>query len=381
MLQQNRNIERFLACVFVVVSMFFCMATGAAATAQSVEGRWAASGKYLDNGEQEKAILDFKQSDGSITGTVRAMGWINPVTGTVSGTHFKVFGPWSDQRPFFTGEIVNGGLEIVLNDGDKWSAHPVTAADEFPQLPYIKAPALHAVPANGLALTPPMGWNSWNLFEGRIDDQTVRTMANAMVSSGMRDAGYIYVNIDDTWEGVRDAEGKLQPNHKFPDMKALADYVHSKGLKLGIYSSPGPRTCAGYPASYGREEQDATRFADWVSAAVLLSVIGDIRDFSDPGKLAAYLGLVPRVQNSNETTRSRRITKQGNKLARTALVQCALVAKRYSSHPQKFYQRIQRRRGGGKANIALARKFLGVIYHTLKNDWVFENFPNFVLAS
>lgn len=118
-----------------------------------------------------------------------------------------------------------------------------------------------------------------------------------------------------------------------------------------------------------------------VSAAVLLSVIGDIRDFSDPGKLAAYLGLVPRVQNSNQTEHSGRITKQGNKLARTCLVQCALIAKRYSSFLQNFYQRIQRRRGSGKANIALARKFLGVIYHTLKNNWVFEDFPNFVLAS
>ena len=108
-----------------------------------------------------------------------------------------------------------------------------------------------------------MGWNSWNLFAGKVDDATVRSIADAMVSSGMKDAGYIYVNIDDTWEGVRDADGNLQSNHKFPDMKALADYVHSKGLKLGIYSSPGPRTCAGYPASYGHEEQDAKTFAAW----------------------------------------------------------------------------------------------------------------------
>jgi alpha-galactosidase len=108
-----------------------------------------------------------------------------------------------------------------------------------------------------------MGWNSWNLFARKVDDKTVRTIADAMVSSGMRDAGYIYVNIDDTWEGVRDVQGNLQANHKFPDMKALADYVHSKGLKLGIYSSPGPRTCAGYPASYGHEEQDAKTFAAW----------------------------------------------------------------------------------------------------------------------
>jgi len=118
-----------------------------------------------------------------------------------------------------------------------------------------------------------------------------------------------------------------------------------------------------------------------VSAAVLLTAIGRIEDFADVGKLAAYLGLVSRVQNSNETERSGHITKQGDKLARTALVQCGLIAKRYSPYLQKFYQRIQRRRGGGKANIALARKLLGVIYYTLKNNWVFADFPNFVLAS
>jgi transposase len=118
-----------------------------------------------------------------------------------------------------------------------------------------------------------------------------------------------------------------------------------------------------------------------VSAAVLLTAIGRIEDFADVGKLAAYLGLVPRVQNSSETERSGHITKQGDKLARTALVQCGLSAKRYSPYLQKFYQRIQRRRGGGKANIALALKLLGVIYYTLKNNWVFADFPNFVLAS
>jgi transposase len=118
-----------------------------------------------------------------------------------------------------------------------------------------------------------------------------------------------------------------------------------------------------------------------VSAAVLLSTIGNVNDFADPGKLAAYLGVVPRIANSNETERSGSITKQGNKLARTTLVQCGLVAKRYSPYLQQFYQRIQRRRGGGKANIALARKFLGIIYYTLKKDWVFQDFPNFVLAS
>ncbi len=114
-----------------------------------------------------------------------------------------------------------------------------------------------------VAATPPMGWNSWNHFAGKIDDATVRAQADAMVSSGMRDAGYVYINIDDTWEGQRDAQGVLHTNSKFPDMKALARYVHGKGLKLGIYSSPGPKTCANFEGSYGHEEQDAQTYADW----------------------------------------------------------------------------------------------------------------------
>jgi alpha-galactosidase len=114
-----------------------------------------------------------------------------------------------------------------------------------------------------VAATPPMGWNSWNHFARTIDDAIIRAQADAMASSGMRDAGYIYVNIDDTWEGERDSQGIIHPNSKFPDMKALADYVHSKGLKLGIYSSPGPKTCAGFEGSYDHEVQDAQTYAAW----------------------------------------------------------------------------------------------------------------------
>jgi len=116
---------------------------------------------------------------------------------------------------------------------------------------------------NGLAPRPPMGWNSWNHFGRRVDDATVREQAEAMVASGMRDAGYVYINIDDTWEGGRDAKGYIHTNSKFTDMKALADFVHSKGLKIGIYSSPGPKTCAGYEGSYGHEQQDAETYAAW----------------------------------------------------------------------------------------------------------------------
>jgi alpha-galactosidase len=114
-----------------------------------------------------------------------------------------------------------------------------------------------------VAQTPPMGWNSWNYFAGRVTDKDIRDSADQIVASGMRDAGYLYVNIDDTWEGERDANGVLHSNEKFPDMKALADYVHSRGLKIGIYSSPGPKTCAGFEGSLGHEEQDAQLYASW----------------------------------------------------------------------------------------------------------------------
>jgi alpha-galactosidase len=114
-----------------------------------------------------------------------------------------------------------------------------------------------------LSPTPPMGWNSWNKFHMKINDATIRTQADAMVSTGMKAAGYQYVNIDEGWEGARDAQGNLSPNQGFPDMKALAAYVHSKGLKLGIYTSPGPKACGGSEGSYGHEEQDARLFASW----------------------------------------------------------------------------------------------------------------------
>jgi len=116
-----------------------------------------------------------------------------------------------------------------------------------------------------LALTPPMGWNSWNKFGCDVSESMIREMADAMVSSGMRDAGYTFINIDDCWHGERDSLGFIHPNAKrFPSgMKALADYVHSKGLKLGIYSDAGSQTCGGKPGSRGYEFQDAKMYAEW----------------------------------------------------------------------------------------------------------------------
>jgi alpha-galactosidase len=125
--------------------------------------------------------------------------------------------------------------------------------------------AAHAAPAQQphLAATPPMGWSTWNHFHHDISDALIRAQADAMVASGMRDAGYVYIHIDGGWEGERDANGVLHPNKNFPDMKALGDYIHSRGLKFGLYTGPGPGTCAGAPASYGHELQDAKMFASW----------------------------------------------------------------------------------------------------------------------
>ena len=119
--------------------------------------------------------------------------------------------------------------------------------------------------ANGLAQTPPMGWNSWNKFACNVNEGLIRSAADRMVSSGMKDAGYTYIIVDDCWQGARNAAGDIQPDvKKFPSgIKMLADYVHSKGLKFGIYSDAGTKTCGGYPGSRGHEFQDAAQYAAW----------------------------------------------------------------------------------------------------------------------
>ncbi|HEY1208955.1 MAG TPA: glycoside hydrolase family 27 protein [Terracidiphilus sp.] len=151
------------------------------------------------------------------------------------------------------------------------------------------------VPQQLVAQTPPMGWNSWNFFFEKVTDKDIRNAADQLVASGMRDAGYVYVNIDDTWEGQRDADGVLHSNAKFPDMKALADYVHSKGLKIGIYSGPGPKTCAGYEGSLNHEAQDAQLYAQWGIDYLkydLCSFIPKVMQKQAPGDKAAQMRLM-----------------------------------------------------------------------------------------
>lgn len=128
------------------------------------------------------------------------------------------------------------------------------------------ASALFAQKFEGLAQTPPMGWNTWNTFASNINEALIKETAEAMVANGMRDAGYVTIVLDDTWSALeRDADGNLQAHpEKFPSgMKALGDFLHERGFKFGIYGCAGRKTCAGHPGSWGHEFQDARKFAEW----------------------------------------------------------------------------------------------------------------------
>jgi alpha-galactosidase len=244
------------------------------AAAQShLDGYWDLR---APNPSGDGTILDtffqLQQSGNVITGSLIRWHHPVPITGmlTNGALHFATQPPatapsWEREPIVFDGTFAHDKLTLTKREGDR-TEHGVatTVTQEATQPPKpLPLPALHDVPDNGLVRTPPMGWNSWNKFADKVDDASVRSMADAMVSSGMSKAGYNYINIDDTWELARDTSGKIVPNKKFPDMKALADYVHSKGLKIGIYSSPGPKTCAYYEGSFAHVQQDAATYAAW----------------------------------------------------------------------------------------------------------------------
>jgi alpha-galactosidase len=262
--------KRFTWLVFTVVlasAAFYLYAQ------TSLTGYWVFRVPRGD-GTFSESFFELKQDGDTIAGrAIRGAGEAPISEGTLKDgqLHFVVNIPGragAITKVVYEGQSAANGKFALTMTG----ARPNPSSGDFQSstkeaaLPpaRIPPPALHDVPDNGLVRTPPMGWNSWNKFAGRVTAEDVKGMADAIVSSGMAKAGYIYVNIDDTWEGPsRDANGNITTNTKFPDMKGLADYVHSKGLKIGIYSSPGPLTCAGYIASYGHEEQDAKQFAAW----------------------------------------------------------------------------------------------------------------------
>jgi len=200
--------------------------------------------------------FDLKQSGDLVTGKFVYGGAVQSLGGTFSAGKLRL--EISRQRVYEG--IVDGG-KIAVTAPVKGVLERSAREAVYP--PRLALPELQDVPDNGLARTPPMGWNSWNKFHEGIDDATVRATADAMVSSGMSKVGYRYIVVDEGWSSSRGADGKITSNDRFPDMKALVDYVHSKGLKFGIYSSPGPQSCGGYQGSYGHEEDDARTFASW----------------------------------------------------------------------------------------------------------------------
>lgn len=161
------------------------------------------------------------------------------------------------------------------------------------------------------------------------------------------------------------------------ELRVIADQI--RGLNKSI-TELGAVIAEASSELEGHRSLTSLKGIGTTTSAILLSVIGDVNDFPDEKRLASYFGIVPRVANSNQMQHSGRIHQRGTKLGRTALVQSALIAAKYSPYLKSFYERVKARRGAGKAIIALARKFLGIIYRTLKHRWVFEDFPNFVLA-
>jgi alpha-galactosidase len=202
------------------------------------------------------------------------------VLGCRPGNPFLFRIPTTGQRPIsFSVENLSASLKLDPATGIITGINPERGEYRISvraRNPHGEAArTIKIVSGDTLALTPPMGWNHWYTHYDRITDPLLREAADVMVSSGMADVGYQYVSIDDCWMNapknkdplrvgpLRDDQGNILPNKHFPDMKAMTDYIHAKGLRAGIYTSPGPFTCAGFAASYQHEAQDAKQFADW----------------------------------------------------------------------------------------------------------------------
>ncbi len=264
---------RSVSRVLFVFATVCCMAPTLAPAQSKLDGYWELRAPNPSgDGTFRDTYFQLQQSGSDVRGSLIRWHSMIPIVGTLrhGALHLATEAPasapsWQQKPILFDGEFTKGRLTLSMeNDGHTYRGAVIRVTEEATQPPKpLPLPALHDVPDNGLARTPPMGWNSWNKFAGTIDDADLRAMADAMVASGMSKVGYKYINIDDTWELGRDAAGNIVPNKKFPDMKALADYVHSKGLKIGIYSSPGPKTCALYEGSFGHVQQDAETYAKW----------------------------------------------------------------------------------------------------------------------
>jgi len=214
------------------------------------------------------------------------------VFGVRPGSPFLFTIPATGDRPMeFSASHLPRGLKLDAKTGQITGSlprpasfvffHPAHASKSYLVTLHAKNPLgtadkkFRIVVGDQIALTPPMGWNSWNCFAGAVTEDRVKSAADAMVKSGLINHGWAYINVDDFWQNHRDSKdqtlrgpfrdtnGFIVPNSRFPDMKGMADYIHSLGLKAGLYSSPGPWTCGGCAASWQHEEQDALTYAQW----------------------------------------------------------------------------------------------------------------------
>lgn len=257
--------RRFVRWVFGIVLLSAC------SSAETPEGQVSA----VDSGiSEDAAILTPKPGpEPRINGP--------KVFGSRPGRPFVYRIPCTGERPItFSVEGLPEGLELDAESGIITGKTP-TKPGEYGMT--LRASNTHGdasriftlVAGDTLALTPPMGWNSWYIHYDRVTDEVMRQAADAMISSGMADYGYMYVNIDDCWMvepgsenpelggEPRDTNGAIRSNGRFPDMNALTDHIHSKGLRAGLYTSPGPLTCQRFQGSHQHEEIDARRFAEW----------------------------------------------------------------------------------------------------------------------
>ncbi len=283
------------------IAFVACLLLSVSAGASDLAGIWIAPAPYsyypnievsgYPNSDAFTERFVFAREHGVLIGTFLSNNGKKPLSDLRVEGQTVSFTVGSNR---FHGEIHGNELRLLANWGVSptqipYTCHKATATDlkivaagpnySFEKIPL---PGLHHVPDGDLAPVPPMGIGNFAM----ASDVQVRHMADEMVAYGLRDAGYVYIQIDEGWQGRRDAEGNIHPNSKFPDMKALADYVHAKGLKLGIYSSPGPAACWGYAGSYGHEQQDANTYAkwgvdylkyDWCSAGAMYSTQAELQ--------------------------------------------------------------------------------------------------------
>jgi alpha-galactosidase len=260
-------------------------ARGAGEAGSSIEGTWKLIVGKLDSGDDLTIHYEIRREGRKLTGRaihIAAYGYASIAEGRIDGDRF------SFRESFFKvrGRVDGDRLLLEANYDRLWPYTNALNPDmikvpfDWPGnfRPFVahRAPAgsglypagkplpeLEEIPANGLARTPPMVWGAWYGFTTTITDELMREMGRAMVSTGLRDAGYDTLNMEVGWTGQRDADGNLRSNSKFPDMKALGDYLHSLGLKMGLCTSPGPYDCIGYAGSLGHEERDARTWAQW----------------------------------------------------------------------------------------------------------------------